>query len=324
MRWLMYGAGAVGGVVAGRLAAAGHDVAVVARGAHLEAIRRDGLTVREPSGDTVVKLDAVEHPADTGKDVVVLGMKGMDTQAALVALEGFDGPVVCLQNGVANERAALRHFARVYGVHVILPASHLEPGVVIAHCAPVPGVLDLGRFPSGSDSTAEALARDLESAGFVSQPRADIMRWKYRKLLMNLGNAVEALCGRVDGVDAAAAPVHAEGEAVLRHAGIDVASAAEDRERRGDIMRWPSDSKLGAARAGGSSWQSLARGTGTVEADYLNGEIVLLGRLHGMPAPVNETARRLVQRAARQGLGPGSMTPAEFLEAVSLGTNDGR
>ena len=62
MRWLIYGAGAVGGVVAGRLAAAGHDVAVIARGAHLEAIRRDGLTLRQPSGDTVVKLDAYGIP----------------------------------------------------------------------------------------------------------------------------------------------------------------------------------------------------------------------------------------------------------------------
>ena len=321
MRWVIYGAGAVGGVVAARLALAGQDVAVVARGAHLEAIRRDGLTLRQPSGDTVVELEAYEHPADTGKDVVVLGMKGMDTGAALVALEGFDGPVVCLQNGVANERAALRHFADVYGVHVILPASHLAPGVVVAHCGPVPGILDLGRYPAGTDATAQRLAAGLESAGFVSQPRADIMRWKYRKLVLNLGNAVEALCGRVDGLAEAVAPVRAEGEAVLRRAGIDVATQEEDRQRRGDIMRWPSQ----AERAGGSSWQSLARGTGTVEADYLNGEIVLLARLHGMPAPVNETARRLVQRAAREGRPPGSMTPREFLaavEAVTLRTID--
>ncbi|MDG6101977.1 ketopantoate reductase family protein [Dactylosporangium aurantiacum] len=316
MRWMIYGAGAVGGVVAARLAMAGHDVAVVARGAHLEAIRRDGLTLRQPSGDTVVRLDAYEHPAGTGKDVVVLGMKGMDTAAALVALEGFEGPVVCLQNGVANERAALRHFPDVYGVHVILPGSHLAPGVVEAHCEPVPGILDLGRYPAGTDATAQRLAAGLESAGFVSQPRADIMRWKYRKLVLNLGNAVEALCGRVAGLDEAAAPVQAEGEAVLRHAGIDVATQEEDRQRRGDIMRWPSD----AARAGGSSWQSLARGTGTVEADYLNGEIVLLARLHGTAAPANETARRLVQRAARQGLPPGSMTPKEFLDAVEAVT----
>jgi 2-dehydropantoate 2-reductase len=315
---MIYGAGAVGGVVAGRLALAGHDVAVVARGAHLEAIRRDGLTLRQPSGDTVVKLDAYQRPGETDMDVVVLAMKGMDTGAALVALEDWSGPVVCLQNGVANERAALRHFPDVYGVHVILPASHLAPGVVVAHCDPVPGILDLGRYPAGSDATAASLAGDLADAGFVSEPREDIMRWKYRKLLLNLGNAVEALCGRVDGLDAAAGPVQAEGEAVLRAAGIDVASAEEDRQRRGDIMRWPDAS----ARAGGSSWQSLARGTGTVEADYLNGEIVLLGRLHGVPTPANETARRLVQRAARRGDRPGSMTPAAFLDAVTLGTID--
>lgn len=308
------------GVVAGRLAAAGHDVAVIARGAHLEAIRKDGLTLRRSDGDAVVKLDAYQHPADTDKDVVVLGMKGMDTEAALVALEDWQGPVVCLQNGVANERAALRRFADVYGVHVILPASHLAPGIVVEHCAPVPGILDLGRYPSGLDATGRDLAAGLESAGFVSQPRADIMRWKYRKLLLNLGNAVEALCGRVDGLDAAVEPVQAEGEAVLRAAGIDVASAEEDRQRRGDIMRWPD----AATRAGGSSWQSLARGTGTVEADYLNGEIVLLGRLHGVPTPANETARRLVQRAARRGEQPGTMTPQEFVEAVTLGTIDRR
>ena len=49
---------------------------------------------------------------------------------------------------------------------------------------------------------------------------------------------------------------------------------------------------------------------------------MLLGRLHGVPTPANETARRLVQRAARQGLQPGSMTPDEFLRAVTLGTID--
>ena len=169
MRWLIVRCGAVGGVVAVRLAPLpGMHVAVIARGAHLAAIRRDGLTLRQPSGDTVVKLDAYEHPAETAKDVVVLAMKGMDTGAALAALEssgGFQGPVVCLQNGVANERAALRHFADVYGVHVILPGSHLEPGVVIAHCDPVPGILDLGRYPSGSDATAERSRRTSERQG---------------------------------------------------------------------------------------------------------------------------------------------------------------
>jgi 2-dehydropantoate 2-reductase len=306
-------------VVAGRLAGAGQDVAVIARGAHLEAIRDHGLTLREPDGDSVHKIPAYGSPAEVGwrpGDVAVLGTKSMDTAAALAALPGRDVPVVCLQNGVANEPAALRLFADVYGICVMLPSTHLAPGVVIAQCAPVPGILDLGRFPGGLDDTAQELAAGLRDAGFHSQPRPDIMRWKYAKLLMNLANAVEALCGRDDlaGLDAAAQRLRAEGETVLRAAGIDFVSVAEDAARRRDILRLRP--VAGQERAGGSSWQSLARGTGTVEADYLNGEIVLLGRLHGVPTPVNETARRLVLQAAAAKLAPGSMTPAEFLAAV--------
>jgi 2-dehydropantoate 2-reductase len=200
-------------------------------------------------------------------------------------------------------------------VCVMLPSSHLAPGVVVAQCAPVPGILDLGRYPAGVDRRAQEIAEQLVKAGFRAEPRADIMRWKHAKLLMNLGNAVEALCGRVDGLDEAVAPVRAEGETVLRAAGIDFASREEDAARRGDILRMRT--VAGQQRAGGSSWQSLARGTGTVEADYLNGEIVLLGRLHGIPTPANDTARRLVVRAARDHAGPGTLTPAQFLRAVA-------
>ncbi|GAA2607977.1 2-dehydropantoate 2-reductase N-terminal domain-containing protein [Dactylosporangium fulvum] len=318
---MIYGAGAVGGVVAGRLAGAGQEVAVIARGAHLAAIREQGLTLRQPDGDTVHRIPAFADPGEVDwrpGDVVVLGMKGMDTEEALRRLPDPALPVVCLQNGVANETAALRRFSQVYGVCVMLPSSHLAPGVVVAQCAPVPGILDLGRFPHGLDDTALALSEGLRKAGFHSEPRPDIMRWKYAKLLMNLGNAVEALCGLVDGLDEAVRPLRAEGEAVLRKAGIDFASAEEDAARRGDILQLRLD------RAGGSSWQSLARGTGTVEADYLNGEIVLLGRLHGVPAPANETARRLVVEAAATGAGPAVMTPEEFLRAVTAGDGSGR
>jgi 2-dehydropantoate 2-reductase len=317
VRWVIVGAGAVGGVVGGRLASAGQEVVLVARGAHLSAIREGGLVLRDPDGEQVLRTPAVGHPGEvdwrTG-DVAVLGVKSMDTGAAVRDLADAAGsgvPVVCLQNGVANESAALRHFPDVYGVCVMLPSTHLRPGVVVAHCAPTPGILDLGRFPGGVDRTAEALADGLRGAGFQSVARPDIMRWKHAKLLLNLGNAVEALCGRVDGLDEAVAPVQAEGEAVLAAAGIPFTTAAEERARRGDILT--PRPVPGAPRDGGSTWQSLRRGTGTVEADYLNGEIVLLGRLHGVPTPANELARRLVNDAARAGTGPGLTTPAEFL-----------
>lgn len=319
VRFVIFGAGAVGGVVAARLAASGQDVAVIARGAHLAAIRARGLTLREPTGDSVHRIDAYSAPGEAGwrdGDVAVLAVKSMDTAVALEGLPRDPGlPVVCLQNGVANEAAALRVFPQVYGVHVMLPAGHLEPGVVVAQCSPVPGILDVGRAPAGTDATAHEIAASLRKAGFHAEARPDIMRWKYAKLLRNLGNAVEALCGRVDGLDEAVAPVRAEGEAILRAAGIAFASDEEDDARRGDILRLRP--VAGQDRAGGSTWQSLARGTGSVEADYLNGEIVLLGRLHGIPAPANETARRLVVAAARERVAPGALTPAGFLSAVA-------
>ncbi|MEV4532685.1 2-dehydropantoate 2-reductase [Asanoa sp. NPDC049518] len=321
MRWVIVGAGAVGGVVGGRLAAAGQDVVLVARGAHLDAIRRDGLRLHSPEGRQTLRLPTVgavtEHEWRPG-DVAVLAVKGMDTPDVLRPLAAVappETPVLCLQNGVANERAALRLFPNVYGVWVILPATHLAPGVVVAHSAPTPGGLDLGRVPGGVDDTATALAAGLREAGFVSEPRADIMRWKYVKLLMNLGNAIQALCGpEAEGIDEVDALLRAEATEVLRVAGIDVATAEEDAERRKGLLTIKPVE--GTPRGGGSSWQSLARGTGTVEADYLNGEIVLLGRLHGVATPANELVRQLVNRAAREGTRPGALTPAEFLDLV--------
>jgi 2-dehydropantoate 2-reductase len=325
MRFVVYGAGAVGGVLGGALAGAGHDVALIARGAHNDALRRDGLRVESPEGDTTYRLPTVSDPADLPwqpGDVALLAMKSMDTAPALRALSAvapLATPVVCVQNGVANERAALRMFSNVYGVCVIVPAEHLTPGVVRAYSAPVPGILDLGRYPpptgeGDSDPGAVAIAAAFRSAGFRSQPRADIMRWKYAKLLANLANAVEALCGPVDAADPVVRRVRDEGIAVLRAAGIAVASQDEDADNRGDALQIKPVG--GAERGGGSSWQSLVRGTGSIEADYLNGEIVLLGRLHGVPTPCNDTVRRLANAHARDGVAPGALTTPDLLSAI--------
>ena len=73
----------------------------------------------------------------------------------------------------------------------------------------------------------------------------------------------------------------------------------------------------GRSRSGGSSWQSLARSGGRIEADYLNGEIVLLGRQHGIPTPVNEGLRRIANRMATEHQAPGSLSLAEVERMVA-------
>ena len=100
--------------------------------------------------------------------------------------------VACVQNGVENERLALRHVADVYAVCVMLPASHLEPGIVEVSSIPTTGLLDLGRYPDGIDDRAHAIAGALSTSTFESIPRPDVMRMKYCKLLMNLVNAAQA------------------------------------------------------------------------------------------------------------------------------------
>src|SRR5688500_15655808 len=194
-RFVVYGAGAIGGTIGGRLHEHGHDVVLVARGAHGEACRRDGLTLRTADGEATLPVPTVLHPSeltiDRGRDVVVLAMKTQDTADALDALSAVapsTTPIVCAQNGVENERLALRRFAFVHGMCVMLPATHLEPGVVEVSSTPIAGILDVGRYPTGHDDTTEAVAAALDTSGFSSHAVDDVMRRKYAKLLMNLGN----------------------------------------------------------------------------------------------------------------------------------------
>lgn len=322
MRYIVYGAGAIGGVIGGRLFQHGHDITFIARGHHGRVLRDSGLTLVDPEGSVELAVPTVEHPAEVElrpDDVVVLAMKTQDTQGALrdlIAVAPCGLAVACAQNGVENERLGLRHTGNTYGICVMMPASHLEPGVVIASSSPVAGILDIGRYPAGTDAVAERFATDVSAAGFAARADAAIMRSKYAKLLMNLGNALEAACGPAARGSGLYGLARAEGEACLAAAGIDVASQEDDRARRGDLLQVKPIN--GEQRGGGSSWQSLARQTGAVEADYLNGEVVLLGRQHGVPTPVNELLLRTANRMARERAEPGSM-PIESLLA-ELGT----
>jgi 2-dehydropantoate 2-reductase len=322
MRVVIVGVGAVGGTVAARLALAGHDVLAVARGAHGRAIRERGLLFESPTESQRVTMPVAASVGEANLgpgDVVLLGVKSHDTAPVLADLRPAappDTPIVCLQNGVDNERQALRLFPHVYGVCVMLPADHLEPGRVRVYTSPTPGILDIGRYPHGTDAVVEDLAGAFAASGFESVARADIMRWKYRKLLMNLGNAIEAL---IDGFASWPSPselvarVAGEGEAVLAAAGIDVVSEEDDCARRGDVLNIrPVD---GVRRDGGSTYQSLQRGT-PVETDYLTGEIVLLGRLHGVPTPANALLQRLLADDAARRAAPAGHTEDELLAAL--------
>jgi 2-dehydropantoate 2-reductase len=323
VRYVVYGVGAIGGVVAARLAASGADVVAIARGDHREAMVRSGaLRVRTPDGESDVKLRAVGHPSELdwrGASAVLLATKTQDADDALRALRHAatpDTPIVCLQNGVEGARMALRRFERVLGALLMLPTAHLEPGVVEAYSTPCPGVVDVGRFPSGEDPLAAELAGALRRAGFASEPRADIQRWQYAKLLTNLLNAVQAACPPGAALGDVVRALREEAAACLRAAGIDWVPDEEFGARHRTHVT-PHEI-AGRPRSGGSSWQSLARASGSIEADFLNGEIALLGREHGVPTPLNARLQDLAERLARDRRPPGSLSADELRAALSL------
>ncbi|MFB8243068.1 ketopantoate reductase family protein [Kitasatospora purpeofusca] len=338
MRYIIIGAGAVGGTIGARLHEGGHEVVLVARGAHLAALRADGLRFGTPQGTRTLRIPAVGGPAELAlrpDDVLLLAVKSQDTAAVLaewaprpVAGGGTAAerlPLVCAQNGVENERLALRLFREVLAVFVWMPSTHVAPGRVSANGTPVSGILRLGGYPSGSGGgRAAAIAADLDGSGFSAPVDADVARWKYTKLLGNLGNALDAVAGRgpygrgsADGrLEALYGRVGAEGAAVLAAAGIPHDDPDELARTCGKALRL--EPVEGEQRTGSSSWQSLARGTGSIEADHLNGEIVLLARLHGAAAPLNEALQRLAGEFARAGRAPGSLTPEELDALAAL------
>jgi 2-dehydropantoate 2-reductase len=195
VRYIVIGAGAIGGAIGGRLFESGHEVVLVARGPHLGALRAHGLRLATPAGTSTLRIPAVGGPGELelrDGDALLLAVKTQDAEAALaewawqpvrggtVAADSL--PVVCAQNGVASERFALRRFRRVYGMCVWLPATYLEPGTVEAQGAPLAGLLHIGRYPSGTDAIATRIGGDLAGGGFLAPVTAEVMRWKYGKL----------------------------------------------------------------------------------------------------------------------------------------------
>lgn len=263
--------------------------------------------------DVVTSIDQLTRRDD---DVVVITAKTQDTPAMHSALLEWNPHVriVCGTNGVEHERMALRRFADVYGMVIQLPAQFEKPGEVTVLCAPTNAVLDVGRYPSGVDEVAAELAALLDAAPRLSsEADPDVMTKKYGKLLLNLGNAADAACGLGGRGAAVVATAMDEGKRAYQAAGIRWEPRPQDAERyraRTGMMQF--DIPAGDTFVGGSTWQSLMKGASTSETDYFNGEILLLGRLHGVAAPANEFLQHCVARLLRRDLQPGSLTTEQL------------
>lgn len=319
-RYFIIGAGAVGGLIGARLHLAGHGVIMTARGAHLEAMRRDGLTIRTPKGKEVVRVPVAEHLSDLSigaEDVVILGLKTQDAALILDDLAAVAHPqaaIVCAQNGVEGERLALRRFDHVYGIYVYCNAVMVDPGAILSYTGDCWAILDIGRYPAGNDGRGKMIAADLNGAGFSSAASDDIMYWKRAKLVLNTMNASQASCESREAAQEFMAMTVDEARRCMAAAGLAFASIEEVRERAKDLVMTAIDGEISP---GGSTFQSLARGNATTEADYLNGEIAMLGRLHGVPTPANAALQALMRRMSREHIPPRSISSDEIRALIA-------
>ncbi|MEZ0351186.1 ketopantoate reductase family protein [Mycobacterium sp. pR1184] len=334
-RYVIVGAGAIGGTVGGVLARAGIPTVLVARGRHAEVLAAEGITLKTPDGTFPTVVSTARRPEDirlTDGDVLVFATKTQQLDAALQEwvdqpVHGAGGgtagerlPAMTALNGVAAEEKALRYFRRVFGICVWLPAVHLEPGVVIVRAWPVVGQFHIARWPATLRTQQDtdllaALAECWTAAGIRVRTPDDVAPWKYNKLLSNLGNAVGALT--VDAAGEVVAALRREGENVLRHAGIESISFEVSTATRADgpMIRPVPGSNSGPSN---STWQSLSRQTGNLETDFLNGEIVRLAHQHGIEAPLNAAIARAARATVLRGQGPGLYSAEQLAELVGV------
>jgi thiosulfate/3-mercaptopyruvate sulfurtransferase len=314
-RFIIIGAGAVGVTFAAELRHADHDVALVARGAQLEAARHEGITYVRP--DRTQKLEVPVHgePGElrlTERDVLVLATKSQDAAAALeawarqpvdlagggTASAGRLLPLLTTQNGLEAERVALRHFRRVIGSVLVVAAEYVEPGVVVTRSTPSAGLLWIGAYPDREAPELEPLAAHLRRASFDCEVVGSLSAWKNGKLITAVRFALDALYAPTPLRDRAAALLEGEAMEIFAAAGAEVAdlhAAFAALRHRFEVVAVP-----GHEQGGFSTWQSLRRGS-SLETPYLNGEVVLQARLLGGAAPANRAILERVLAVARDG-----------------------
>ncbi len=341
-RYVIIGAGAVGGALGGMLTRAGIPAVLVARGRHAEVLATEGLTLRTPDGTFRTAVTTASAPDDvelSDRDVLVFATKTQQLDAALqhwadrpvygqnglVGTAGERLPAMTALNGVAAEEMSLRYFRRVFGICVWMPAVHLEPGEVIVQSWPVAAQFHIARWPA-SISTPEdsellaALAGSWNPAGILVSLPDDVAPWKYNKLLSNLGNAVGALTSEAAEAGGVVTALRDEGENVLRRAGIAFISFEVSAAARADGPKMRPVPGWGRGPSN-STWQSLSRNTGNLETDFLNGEIVRIAHRNGITAPLNAALARAARAALRDGLGPGGYPAAQLAELLGIGAS---
>lgn len=307
VRVAVLGAGGVGGYFGGRLALAGAEVCWIARGAHLEAIRRDGLRVRSVLGDFHVRGLATDDLAEVGPcDYVLFCVKSYDTDAAarlLPPLLHADTAVLTLQNGVDNpdKIASVVGWRHVMAGAAFVFATLQGPGEV-AHTGG-PGRVVFGEMDGARTPRAERLLAWFREANVPAELSPDIRRVLWDKFAFICAQAgLTAAAGLPVGELRAVPETWALFRRVLEE--VCAVAAAEGVQLPPDTV----DRHLEFAgrlepQAASSLYHDLVHGR-RMELEALHGTVVRLARRHELPVPVCETLYALLKPWSRRAEHP--------------------
>jgi len=326
MRFIVYGAGAIGGIIGGHLYRTGHDVILVGNKRHVDRINEAGLKLITPNETYVLKVPACKRAEELAPfmedDIVFLTAKSQHTALCLGQLKNAGAerslPIFCAQNSITNEPAATRVFDNVYGVVINLPGIFLNPGEVINPITGNAGFIEVGRYPRGTDELTQTVSTALGAAGFACKVNEWVMRAKAAKCLLNLSNSLEAITNSRGEADAFIRATRREAEKVWKRAGIEWEDF-EEYERRVKTIRGTNKMPRGyeSENKRSSTWQSLTRETGNIEVEALNGDIVKMGRSLGVETPYNEILWRVAEEMAVKGEKPGRYAVEDLTKMVN-------
>jgi 2-dehydropantoate 2-reductase len=321
MRIVVIGAGAVGSVIGGLLSKAGQDVTLIGRKAHVEAINENGLVLNGPSGRMVIRVRAAEN-LDFKPDLTLLTVKSQDVESSVKEVQQFlfGAAVVTMQNGVRSDDLVAGVLGKehiISGV-VINNDQFLEPGRA-SYSIPFSKLALLIGEPFGNKTDRLLSLSSLLNQALPTAISKDIRGAHWTKLIFNLTNAVPAVTGisfqegtQYRRIRELSLALLREGLKVTEMAGINLTPVPGfPLALTKTLVRMPlqvsmplmakrMETALGETPVLGSTLQSIKRGRRT-EIDYLNGEIVNLGKKIGVPTPVNSLIVELVHQVETTG-----------------------
>jgi 2-dehydropantoate 2-reductase len=320
MKIAVVGAGAVGSVIGGLLSRAGEDVTLIGRKSHIDAINQSGLVLDGESGKTVIRVKATEN-LDFKPDLALLTAKSQDVESSVRKAQPILSGVlvVTTQNGVQSDDIVARVLgkANIISSVVLYNCEFLEPGQASYSKLLSKTALLIGE-PFGIKGNRLQSLTALFNKAISTDISEDIRGAHWTKLLWNLLTAVPAVTdlsyqegNRYPQIRELNINLMKEGLEVVKTAGIKTApvpgftlsfieTIAKMRLPEASSMMKNAIESGGEQHTLGSILQSIRRGKST-EVDYMNGEIVDLGKKMGVPTPANSLMVELVHQVEATG-----------------------